>query len=678
MTVPLLVAVDAPLAVGDAALTYTAPGPIAPGTAVLVPLRARLAVGYVLGTTRAGDRPLRPVIAVLNDIPPLPDDLLALAGWMSDHYLCSVGEAIAAMLPPGLMRHARLTVSLDPDLNVSRRIRSLESRGAAVEDLHRAIGPGAAALLSRWLAEGPARLSVVLPPPERPHPASVGRVRPRVHPALWSPSADGRRDVLLLGGEREGTYVAAIGEGLRRGRQVLALFASVAAAERFAGRVHDVLEVDVTVLHANLPDGKRLARWLTVRQGGAAVVAGTRAAVFSPLDRLGVVLVDEESDVGHREERVPRFHVRDIARQRADRSGATLLLADDVLSTETYALTGRSGVEVLRPRAAGGGPRVVIVDLRRRDQKPEAEVLSPPLVSTLQRVLTEGGRALLFVHRKGYASLLVCADCGYAPQCPRCEVPLAYDARDQTLRCRYCRDTFPPPSVCPRCGGRVFSARGTGTQRVVRLARALRAGPVLRLDSDVARTPADVAEVVRQFRDQGGMLVATPLVLEAEEPPRVDLAGIVLADASLRYPDFRAPEQGLRALWRIRGLARSWCVVQTYTPDHPALLALRRRDLRPFYREELRVRRAFHYPPYGEVLAVEVAGREPAAREAAASLAAAATEGVEVLGPGQLRRGRQSRWQVIFRGLGSVPRGPLSSWLRHPPSGVRAAVDVDP
>jgi len=679
VTVPLLVAVDAPLAVGDAALTYAASAPIAPGAAVLVPLRARLTIGYVLGEAAAGERPLRPVIAVLRDIPPLPHDLVALARWMSDYHLCSVGEAIAAMLPPGLMKHARLTVSLRPDVTVSRRARSLESRGAEVGGLHRAIGPGAAALLSRGLAEGSARLSVVLPPAERRRPASARRVRLRVHPALWSPSPNGRRDVLLLGGEREGTYVAAIGDTVRRGRQVLALFASVVAAERFARRVRDVLAVEVMVLHADLPDGERLARWLAVRRGGAAVVAGTRAAVFAPLDRVGLVLVDEEGDVGHREQRVPRYHVRDIARQRAERSGATLLLADDVLSTETYALAGRPGVEVLGPRAGTDrGARVVIVDLRRRDPEPEAEVLSPPLVSALQRVLKEGERALLFVHRKGYASLLVCADCGYSPQCPRCEVPLRYDAREQILRCRYCHDTFPPPSVCPRCGGRVFSARGTGTQRVVRLARALRAGPVLRLDSDVARTPADVAGIVRQFRDQGGILVATPLVLEAEEPPRVDLTGIVLADASLRYPDYRAPEQGLRALWRVRGLARSWCVVQTYAPDHPALLALRRHDLRPFYREELRIRRAFHYPPFGEVLSVEVVGREGAARQAAASLVAAAGDGVEVLGPAQLRRGRQSRWQVMFRGPGAVPRGPLSAWLRHPPSGVRAAVDVDP
>ncbi len=677
MTVPVLVAVDAPLAVGDAALTYAAPEAIAPGAAVLVPLRSRLTVGYALGVEAPSARPLRQIITILSDIPALPPDLLALARWMSDFYLCSVGEAIAAMLPPGLIRRVRVQVSLASDLTRPARRRGLETRGVDVDGLHRAIGPAAAAQLARWLAQGTARLRVALPRPRRHGPGSRPPTRLRVHPALWSPSANGRRDVLLLSAEREGTYLAAVGETLRRGQSALALFASVAAAERFAARARDVLRAEVILLHGGLSDDERLSRWLAVRAGAGTIVAGTRAAVFAPLDRVGLLIADEENDIGHREERVPRYHVREVARRRAEQAGATLLLADQVLSAETYALAGRPGVELLRPPTSGG-TRTVIVDLRRREQAPQAEVLSVPLVSALQRVAQEGGRAVLFVNRKGYAGMLVCADCGYAPHCARCEVSLRYDAREGTLLCPYCHDRYPPPSVCPRCGGRVFIPRGSGTQRVARLAQALRAGPVLRLDSDAAPTRADVTRLLRRFREQGGIVVTTALLLEADDPPRVDLAGVVLADASLRYPDYRAPEHGLRTLWQVRSLTRKWYIVQTYAPDHPALLALRRGDLRLFYREELRIRRDFHYPPYGEVLSVEIVGPETRAREAATSLAAVAGREVEVLGPAPLRRGRASRWQVMFRGNGPVPREPLLAWLRRPPSRVRVAVDVNP
>ncbi len=670
-----LVAVDVPLAVGDAALTYAAADELAPGAAVLVPLRARLAVGYVLGPAPPAERPLRPVSAVLPDLPPLPPELLELARWMSDHYLCSVGEALAAMLPPGLMRRVRVALVLDSSLAPSRRLRAVGERGVEVEALGPSLGREGAGLLSRWLAEGAAHLRVLLPQPPPVSPPVPPR-RLRVHPALWSPGGWGRRDVVLLGGQREGTYLAAVSDTLRRGRGVIALFASVAAVERFARRVRDVLGVEVAVLHAGLSDEARLARWLAVRRGGAVVVAGTRAAVFAPLERPGLVLVDEEADVGHREERVPRYHARDVARRRAEAAEATLLLADEVPTTETFALVGRPGVAVLRPEKSRP-PRLVVVDLRRRGEAAGGE-LSPPLVAALERTLREGGRALLFVHRKGYAASLVCADCGTVPACSRCEVPLAYDAAGQVLRCRYCRDEAAAPSACSRCGGRVFAARGTGTQRVARLARALRLGPVFRLDTDVARRPGMADAVLQQFRDRGGVLVGTPLVLEVDDLPGVDLAGVVLADAPLRYPDYRAPEQGLRTLWRLGSLARSWFVVQTYSPDHPALLALRRRDLRLFYRDELRLRRAFRYPPYGEVLSVEVAGREPAAREAAEALAATMAAGVEVLGPAPLRRGRQSRWQVVFRGPGAAVRAALAAWLRHPPSGVRAAVEVNP
>jgi len=601
--------------------------------------------------------------------------MLELARWMSDHYLCSVGEAMASMLPPGLMRHVRLALAVDPSLASSRRLRAPGVRGLEVEALRRVLGPGAADLLSRWLTEGTARLRVVLPRPA-PSPPSYPPRRLRVHPALWTPAGEGRRDVVLVGSEREGTYLAAVGDTLRRGRGVIALFASVAAVERFARRVRDALGVEVTALHAGLPDEVRLARWLAVRRAGAAVVAGTRAAVFAPLDRPGLVLVDEEADVGHREERVPRYHVREVARRRAEMAEGTLLLADEVPSVETFALVGRPAVAVLRP-AGSRPPRLVVVDLRRRGAT-AGEELSPPLVAALERTLKAGGRALLYVHRKGYAAMLVCAECGYAPACSRCEVPLAYDAAGQVLRCRYCRDETPAPSACPRCGGRVFAVRGTGTQRVARLARALRMAPVFRLDTDVARTPCEAAAVLGRFRDLGGILVGTSLVLEVEDLPAVDLAGVVLADAPLRYPDYRAPEQGLRTLWRVGRLARAWYVVQTYAPDHPALLALRRRDLRLFYREELRLRRAFRYPPYGEVLSVEVVGREPAAREAAAALAATVAAGVEALGPAPLQRGRQRRWQVVFRGPGAAVRAALAGWLRHPPAGVRAAVEVNP
>jgi primosomal protein N' (replication factor Y) len=691
VTVPLLVAVDAPLAAGDVAFTYAAPSALPPGTAVVAPLRTRLTLGYVLGPATEADRPLRPLIAALPEIPPLPADLIGIAQWMAERYLCSIGEALAAMLPPGLMGDARVHVTPAEGVTATRTLRTLGRRRHTLTGLRRALGPGAAATLQQWVAEGIIHLSAAFPPPQvRPVP-SLRRIRLNVHPRLWSPSPDGARCLLLWGGEREGTYLAAVSDTVRRDRQVLALFASIAEAERFAARVREVLGFEVTLLHGNLPDAERLGRWLAIRQGQMAIVAGTRAAVFAPLAHLGLVVVDEEGDIGHREERVPRYHVREVARRRA--AGIDLLLADEVLSLETYALRGRQGVEVLRPEradGAGGLPRVVIIDLRRRRDRtprdgtpggaPPAAVgaLTPPLLSALQRVLREGGRALLFVHRKGYADLLVCEECGWSPRCARCEVALSYDVRDRVLRCRYCRDRSAAPSTCPRCGGRCFLPRGIGTQQVARLAREMRT-VVFRLDADVAPTRVEAEAILRRFRGEGGILVATPLVLQADEPPRVDLVGIVLADASLQHPDYRAPERGLRTLWRVRALARSWCVVQTFTPDHPAVVALRRNDLRPFYREELRIRRAFHYPPFGEVLSVEVSGPEGPAQQAAASLAAAAGAGVEVLGPAPLRRGRQSRWQVMLRGTGRIPREGLAAWLRRrPPARVRVAVDVDP
>jgi primosomal protein N' (replication factor Y) len=689
VTVPLLVAVDAPLAAGDAALSYTSPAPLPPGAAVLVPLGPRIVAGYVLGTERNGVRPLRPIIAALPEIPLLPADLLALARDLARRYLCSVGEALAAMLPPGLLRDVRVRPVPGDGAADVRAQRLLRRRALTPEALARAVGRGAAGDLVAWVAAGALRLAAVLPEPELPRVPPVRRVRLRLHPALWPPgegggSGGGPRRILLMSPEREGIYLAAVADSARRGLAAVSIFASVGAAERFGARVREVLALGVTVLHGDLTAEERTARWLALRAGRGAVVAGTRGAIFAPLPRAGVVIVDDEGDVGHREERVPRYSAVEVARQRATSWSAALILADEVPTVETFALTEGGEMALRRPQSPPG-PKTVIVDLRRpRGEAAESSlragppVLAPPVVEAIGRTLRDGGRALIFVHRKGFADLLVCGECGYSQRCQRCDVTLAYDQRERVLRCRYCHDRFGAPAACPRCGGRTLIPRGAGTQRVARLAGALWTVPVHRLDTDLAPSAAKAAAILGRFQRQGGVLVATPLVLAAERAPRADVVAIALADASLRHPDYRAPERGLRTLWRVRALARSWCYVQTFAPDHAALVALRRGDLRPFYRDELAMRRDFHYPPYGEIVAFDVVGSEERSREAAASLAEAAGAEPEVFGPAPLRRGRRSRWQLVLRAPDPIAREPLAARLRRPPPGVRVGVDVNP
>ncbi len=689
MTVPLLVAVDVPLAAGDAALSYSSSVPLPPGAAVLVPLGPRLVAGYVLGTERAAVAPLRPlrsVIAPLPEIPPLPADLLALAASLAARYLCSVGEALAAMLPPRLLRDVRVR-ALPGEGATAQIARLLRRRAMMLPALARAVGRGAAEALTGWAASGALRLAAVLPAPEPPETPRGRRVRLRLHPALWP--AGGRdesgrpRRVLLMSPEREGTYLAAVAEAARRGQGAVVIFASVGAAARFAARVREVLALGVTLLHGELTDEQRTARWLALRAASGGIVAGTRGAIFAPLPGAGVVIVDEEGDVGHREERVPRFSAVEIARQRAARWSAALILADEVPTVETFALTDTGEMELRRPQAPPG-PKTVIVDLRRprtagaESPRTGPPALAPPVVEAVGRALRDGGRAIVFVHRKGFADLLVCAECGYAQHCPRCDVALLYDQRERVLRCRYCHDRFGAPAVCPRCGGRILIPRGAGTQRVARLAARVWTAPVHLLDTDLAPSAEGAAAILSGFQRQGGVLVATPLLLAADRPPRADVVVIALADASLRHPDYRAPERGLRTLWRVRALAQAWCYVQTLAPDHGALVALRRGDLRPFYRDELAMRRDFHYPPYGEIVAFDLTGAEERSREAAAALAEAAGEESEVLGPAPIRRGRRSRWQLILRAPDPIAREPLAARLRRPPRGVRVGVDVNP
>jgi primosomal protein N' (replication factor Y) len=664
--IPLWVALDLPLRAGDVAFSYLAPAPLPPGTPVLVPFRTRLLAGYVLPGPPQGaappPHPLRPVAAVLATQPLLPPDLLELALWMAERYVCSVGEALAAMLPSPFV-DVRLRPVVQGSAALPRRART-GAVGWTLTGLRRAFG-GLAGL--RTFLEAGGRLEVVLPPPAAPVRAAGPQVT--LHPSLWPEEAARARVVILVGREREAVTAAAVASALRRGRQALVLCASVAAAERMARRLAAL--GPLLLLHGDLPPEARAARWRAAP--GTAVVVGTRHAVFAPLPRLGLIAVDGEGESGHVEERVPRYRTRDVAWIRAQQGETVLLLGDEVPSLAVAALAGRPGVHVMRfPQRA---PRVVVVDLRRHARA----FLTAPLLAHARGVLRAGGRVLLFVARRGYADGLTCGECGADCRCPQCAIPMALDARGRALRCRYCRRTVPAPATCPACGAAALAPRGAGSQRVARWAQRVFDAPVHRLDAESAPTLPLRLAVLDRFRRAGGVLVATVAALELPGLT-ADLVGVVLADAALRHADYRAVEEGFRTLWRVRALAREWFVVQTYQPDAPAVVALRRGDLGRILREELRARRAFGYPPFAELVTVEVRGtaaRVDAVAGRLATLLVAADGDLDVLGPAPLP-GRETTRVVMVRGRRGVPRAPLLAAARADLDGrVRLAVEVD-
>ncbi len=496
----------------------------------------------------------------------------------------------------------------------------------------------------------------------------------------------------VTGSGKTAIYAEAIAACLAAGRPALLLVPEIALATPIVDRLRADLTARIAVLHSGLGEGERADEWRRIRAGGADVVVGTRTAVLAPLSDLGLVVVDEEHDPAYKSDRMPRFQARDAALDLAVRAGAAVVLGSATPSVESMgrALSGEYRRLVLPSRAVGEMPSVTIVDMRAELAAGNRGVLSRSLSDALGALDTASGdRAILVLNRRGTASVVVCRDCGAVQQCPDCERPLVYHQAGTTLRCHHCGRAWPQATRCPQCGSPRIRYLGGGTERVEREVRErfprLRTG---RLDRDVAERKGAAERVLDAFAaGQLDVLVGTSLVAKGIDVPEVTLVGVVSADVALNLPDERAAERTYQLLAQAvgragRGGRPGVALIQTYRPDHRAILAVADGDAGVFYEEEIALRRRFGSPPFGRLvkLTVGMAEREAAERTAAAyaddlrARARLLAPAVQVAGPVPAfvaRRAERWRYHVILRGPDPVA-------LLDPPPGAPWSVDVDP
>jgi primosomal protein N' (replication factor Y) len=418
------------------------------------------------------------------------------------------------------------------------------------------------------------------------------------------------------------------------------------------------------------------------------VVVGARSALFAPFDRLGLIMVDEEQDPSLASDASPRYHGREVARERARREGARVVFGSPAPSLESYAAVLSGELVCLRLPPAHPTARVTVVDMRTAHTRGRPGILSPVLVEAVQRHLRAGGRVALFVNRTGYARILLCHECGHAVRCPRCDVSMSFDKETGTIQCRVCGDTVRAPEVCPRCKGVALRWVGPGTKRVEEVVRRLfpHLG-VARVDRETAPTFAAVADEFASGRLR--LVVGTQLLLRARQL-RPSLVGVIDADHPLHLPDFRAAERTFQQLCAVASLAQvppdPEAVVQTRVPDHPALAALRTRQDERFYDSELAVRREFGFPPYTSLARLIASGDDRRAVQALAQRASetARERGVEVLGPAPALGGRgrgQFQVQCLLRSpQREAVRAAARDALARLPRGrsARLTVEIDP
>lgn len=503
------------------------------------------------------------------------------------------------------------------------------------------------------------------------------------------------RPILLDGVTGSGKttiYVEAIAACLAGGRPALLLVPEIALAAPVVDRLRADLRARIAVLHSALGEGERADEWRRVRAGGAEVVVGTRTAVLAPMADLGLIVVDEEHDPAYKSDRTPRYQARDAALDLAARAGAAIVLGSATPSVESMgrARAGEYRRLVLPSRAAGTEPVVTIVDLREELAAGNRGILSAPLAGALGALDTAAGdRAILVLNRRGTASVVMCRDCGAVQACPDCERPLVYHQAGTTLRCHHCGRAWPPATRCPSCASPRIRYLGGGTERVEHEVRArfphLRTG---RLDRDIAERKGATERVLDAFAaGHLDVLVGTSLVAKGIDVPEVTLVGVVSADVALNLPDERAAERTYQLLAQAvgragRGGRPGLAFIQTYRPDHRAILAVAERDAAAFYADELNLRERFGSPPFGRLVKLTVGLPDREAAERAANAYADQLRGrarlvapqVQVIGPAPAfiaRRAEKWRYNVVLR-------GPDPMALLDPAPGAPWSVDVDP
>lgn len=506
----------------------------------------------------------------------------------------------------------------------------------------------------------------------------------------------------VTGSGKTEVYLQIIAQALKLNKQALVLVPEIALTPQLAGHFRVRFGQQVAVLHSGLSDIQRDEQWQLIKQGQRPIVVGARSAIFAPLTKLGVIIVDEEHDSSFKQEEGVRYHARDLALVRAKRDRAIAVLGSATPSLESFygSEQGRLTRLVMSKRVTERSlPAVEIIDLRKY-MLDEEGVFSAPLRDALKQTLAKGEQTILFLNRRGFSTFILCRSCGYVWRCPQCSVSLTYHQEKSQIICHYCGHVELLPSRCTSCKSERIGLLGLGTEKVEAAVRQLfPSARVARLDRDTA-TVRGTRSIVRQFGKQEiDILVGTQMVTKGHDFPGVTLVGVVCADLGLNFPDFRASERTFQLLTQVAGRAGRGerpgrVIIQTYQPEHASLECAKHHDYQAFYEQELPIRIDARYPPDGYLALLRFSGKEEGAvRQAALAMAQHAKchltkfslAGASILGPSPAPLAKikgQARWLLLLKAQQRTTiRSLVDKLLRQYqeiPSGIRMIVDIDP
>ncbi|WP_407314443.1 primosomal protein N' [Pseudomonas sp. nanlin1] len=703
-----------------------------PGMRLRVPFGRREMIGVLIEVSDHSEVPadkLKPALALLDPVSPIPASLFRLCLWTSQYYQHSLGDTLSWALPVLLRQgelaearqerfwHAAPTASQD-DKRIARAPKQREALATLAQHPHGV----AHALLSKLqlskdsldllLAKGLVHVEVRrhaqgarpehwLAQPELPLNSEQRAAFEAIRAGFGSFHAS-----LLAGVTGSGkteVYLQLIRETLEAGKQALVLIPEINLGPQTLARFEQRFNARIALLHSAVNDRERLDAWLAARDGEADIIIGTRSALFTPMKNPGLIIIDEEHDGSYKQQEGLRYHARDLALVRARQDNIPIVLGSATPSLESLhnAYTGRYGLLRMEHRAGGAKqPKFLRLDVKSR---PLDSGISGPMQQAIGQTLAKGQQVLVFLNRRGFAPTLLCHDCGWMSECPRCDARTTVHQRSGELRCHHCGHVERVPRQCPKCGTVDLRPVGAGTERAEeRLAILFPDYPVLRVDRDSTSRKDAMNQLFATIqRGQPCILVGTQMLAKGHHFPRVTLVSILDADGGLFSGDFRASERMAQLIVQVAGRAGraeepGRVIIQSHLADHPLLVQLTEQGYFAFAEQALSERRAAGLPPFAHLALLRAEAHKPGQAEAFLDEACSIAEGllaqlqirdIELLGPVPApmeRRAGRYRAQLLLQAVARTPlHRLLNLWmlqLEQLPSGrqVRWALDVDP
>ncbi len=612
------------------------------GDRVLVPFGRQTIEGFVVGFSSASDLPyekLKAIVKRLDDFSALSEETLKLAEFLRDTYHVPFALALRQFIPSelrgGKVKEKTVLIVTLSDIPIEEMISSLKKSATAqigiIETLAKTKRTGYTELSEKFgssairTLEKRGFLTVTeeksgrTPYTSLENSAKDVKLTPEQARAVYGIENTDKRTSLLFGVTGSGkteVYLKLISDTLKKGKTAIMLVPEISLTPQMLRQLRARFQGEVSILHSKLSAGEKFDEWLRLKRGEAKIAIGARSAIFAPLDNLGLIVIDEEHDGSYEAENSPRYKTIEVAEERARLSGAKIVLGSATPSVESYdkAIGGEYYLAEMKTRINGKNlPEFIVADMRQEIRRGNESIFSSDLKFEIEDCLKQGNQAIIFFNRRGYSRQVLCRDCGNVIRCENCDVALSYHKDQGVLKCHFCNATYKMPSACPECGSINLSYNGIGTQKVVdEIKRLFPSARLLRMDNDTTSGKEGHFKILKDFAEKkADILVGTQMVAKGHDFPAVTLVGILDADMSLYFSDYRSGERTYQLITQVAGRSgradkKGKVVLQTYNPDNEVLRFAINYDYVGFFEREKAVRKSTNFPPYSLVLRIMV------------------------------------------------------------------------